>query len=489
MKKMMRRILGSALALAMTAGLLSGCGSAYDPVKDVMGYKGSTVMFTVNGRDVTAEEYLFWLAQQADSANMYLSAMDSEDNQGSVWDMEVQEGVTAGDSIKEAAQQYAILYSVVAGKAQAEGYSYGREDKAAYQEELATAKEQLGGEEAYETYLKSMCISDSGFEKVSSVGVLYDHMLQGMFQEGKDGAATQEDLEKFAQDNDVLAAKHILLLTQDSQTGQALSEEEAAQKKAKAEELLAQLQAISDPAQLEEKFDELMNANSEDTGLAANPDGYAFTTGEMVQEFEDATRALEPGQISGLVESSYGYHIILRLEPTCAPVRTMWNEDQLNTLTGQWVEQAEVVTTETYDNLSVGDFYDKLTAYRETLNTTSEEAEQENGQVEQDTGGGDPGPGWDLRRADPGGRRHPGQRVQGRGAPGGGGRRSGRRPRTTPAGRVPPRNDGVPTKAQHRPQQTAGPVLFCGPPRPLSGGENFCAHTRSDRIVRLLPVC
>ena len=35
----------------------------------------------------------------------------------------------------------------------------------------------------------------------------------------------------------------------------------------------------------------------------------------------------------------------------------------------------------------MGDFYDKLTAYRETLNTTSEEAEQENGQVEQDTGG------------------------------------------------------------------------------------------------------
>ncbi len=211
--------------------------------------------------------------------------------------------------------------------------------------------------------------------------------IAGVTARLKDGAATQEDLEKFAQDNDVLAAKHILLLTQDSQTGQALSEEEAAQKKAKAEELLAQLQAISDPAQLEEKFDELMNANSEDTGLAANPDGYAFTTGEMVQEFEDATRALEPGQISGLVESSYGYHIILRLEPTCAPVRTMWNEDQLNTLTGQWVEQAEVVTTETYDNLSVGDFYDKLTAYRETLNTTSEEAEQENGQVEQDTGG------------------------------------------------------------------------------------------------------
>ena len=31
MKKMMRRILGSALALAMTAGLLSGCGRAHGP--------------------------------------------------------------------------------------------------------------------------------------------------------------------------------------------------------------------------------------------------------------------------------------------------------------------------------------------------------------------------------------------------------------------------------------------------------------------------
>ena len=377
MKKMMRRILGSALALAMTAGLLSGCGSAYDPVKDVMGYKGSTVMFTVNGRDVTAEEYLFWLAQQADSANMYLSAMDSEDNQGSVWDMEVQEGVTAGDSIKEAAQQYAILYSVVAGKAQAEGYSYGREDKAAYQEELATAKEQLGGEEAYETYLKSMCISDSGFEKVSSVGVLYDHMLQGMFQEGKDGAATQEDLEKFAQDNDVLAAKHILLLTQDSQTGQALSEEEAAQKKAKAEELLAQLQAISDPAQLEEKFDELMNANSEDTGLAANPDGYA-TTGEMIQSSEDATC---PGArpISGLWRAPMATNNILCWSPLCRRRCDHVNEDQLSNTSPasgwsrrRWSPPRPMTICRwgllRQAHRSSGD-----------PNTTSEEAEQENG--------------------------------------------------------------------------------------------------------------
>ena len=53
MKKRMRRVLGAALSLVMAVGLLSGC-SSYDPVKEVMGYSRSTVMFTVNGNDVTA---------------------------------------------------------------------------------------------------------------------------------------------------------------------------------------------------------------------------------------------------------------------------------------------------------------------------------------------------------------------------------------------------------------------------------------------------
>ena len=49
-----------------------------------------------------------------------------------------------------------------------------------------------------------------------------------------------------------------------------------------------------------------------DPGMESNQDGYFFTDGEMVSEFEDATKSIEPGEIT-MCKSDYGYHIIKRL--------------------------------------------------------------------------------------------------------------------------------------------------------------------------------
>ena len=389
MKHLIRRGLGVALAVVMATGLLSSCGSDYDPVQDIMGYKGSTVLFTVNGQDVTAEQYLFWLAQQADTTYSCASMMQSDDSETSFWDTKVDENSdkTIADQVKAAAQNYAAMYSVVEAKGKEEGYSYTSEDKASYQEDLATAKEQLGGEDAYAKYLKSMCISNKGFEHLSSVSFIHSHMVDGMFQDGKENAPTAEDLTQYAEDKDLLVAKHILLLTKDMTTGEDLSDAEKAEKKAKADDLLKQLQAITDPTELESKFDELMKANSEDTGLESSPDGYVFSAGDMVEAFESATRSLEPGQLSGIVESDYGYHIILRLDPaTSKAFRENYSSEKLREMEKQCFFFNDTTTTETYDNLSVADFYDKLTAYRDSLNTDADQAEEENQQVEQDTG-------------------------------------------------------------------------------------------------------
>lgn len=60
-------------------------------------------------------------------------------------------------------------------------------------------------------------------------------------------------------------------------------------------------------------FDTLVKEYGTDPGMSNNPNGYVFTDGEMVKEFEDATKALKEGGISKPVKSSYGYHIIKRM--------------------------------------------------------------------------------------------------------------------------------------------------------------------------------
>ncbi len=59
-------------------------------------------------------------------------------------------------------------------------------------------------------------------------------------------------------------------------------------------------------------FDALVKEFGTDPGMNSNPDGYVFTTGEMVEEFEKASFDLKVGEISPPVKTSYGYHVIKR---------------------------------------------------------------------------------------------------------------------------------------------------------------------------------
>jgi parvulin-like peptidyl-prolyl isomerase len=76
------------------------------------------------------------------------------------------------------------------------------------------------------------------------------------------------------------------------------------QTKAKAEEVLAKLRAGGD-------FAALARENSVDTSNKDNGGDLGwFGRGMMVKPFEDAAFALKPGELSGLVETQFGYHII-----------------------------------------------------------------------------------------------------------------------------------------------------------------------------------
>jgi peptidyl-prolyl cis-trans isomerase D len=94
-------------------------------------------------------------------------------------------------------------------------------------------------------------------------------------------------------------ASHILLLTEGK------SDAEKARIKAEMERILAE--ARKNP----EKFAALAKKHSQDPGSAANGGDLGFNAaGAMVKPFDDALFAMKEGDISNIVETQYGYHII-----------------------------------------------------------------------------------------------------------------------------------------------------------------------------------
>jgi peptidyl-prolyl cis-trans isomerase D len=102
-------------------------------------------------------------------------------------------------------------------------------------------------------------------------------------------------------------ASHILLKTE--------GKDEAAVRK-QAEEVLAQVKAGGDFAELAKKY-------SEDTSKDQGGDLDFFTRGRMVPEFETAAFALAPGQTSDIVKSQFGFHIIRVTDKRPGSTRTL----------------------------------------------------------------------------------------------------------------------------------------------------------------------
>ena len=102
--------------------------------------------------------------------------------------------------------------------------------------------------------------------------------------------------------------------------------------KAKAEQVLQLVN--KSPA----KFAELAKQYSQDSGSAANGgDLGLFGRGMMVKQFDDAAFQLKPGEISGLVQSEFGFHIIKLV--AVKPARILALEEAKSTIAQKLKQQ------------------------------------------------------------------------------------------------------------------------------------------------------
>jgi peptidyl-prolyl cis-trans isomerase C len=116
----------------------------------------------------------------------------------------------------------------------------------------------------------------------------------------------QKNPDKFQQPERVRAS-HILIKVEENADAKA---KEVA--KAKAADLLTQVKAGKD-------FAELAKQHSQDPGSAVQGGDLGFfQSGQMVGAFERAAFALKPGEVSALVETPFGFHIIKMAEKQAA---------------------------------------------------------------------------------------------------------------------------------------------------------------------------
>ena len=281
MKKIIALTLSSLLCISAV-----GCSSKKN---------NSDIVAKVNENNITIEDFKVTLA---------LNKIDLESKYGStVWETEVENGVKFKDTFKNRVLKGMIDVEAVCEEAKKDGLTPSEEEIDKAFDEL---NKNLYANENYKKILEDLKISDtcikSQVEKTLTIQKYTENFDKNL-------KISDEEMKKYYEEHkadyykDEVKASHILISTVDD-NGKELSEAKKKEAKKKAEEVLKK-------AKSGEEFSELAKEYSDDSGSAANGGdlGY-FTKGKMVQPFEEAAFSLKSGEISGLVESEYGYHII-----------------------------------------------------------------------------------------------------------------------------------------------------------------------------------
>jgi len=274
------------------------------------------VVATVNNEEITMEDFNYYLSSV--KAQMeYEASQDGQTDMDKFWKTEI-EGKKAVDIAKEKALEEAVKYKVQVLKAKELGLTVDENDEKQIKEQKDNMIKNIGSRKGYDETLKQYGLNDAKFTEMMRGQVLIGKLQQMIVNDEEPMAVSEQELRDYYENNKTalnrIKAKHILFKTVD-ENQQPFPEEQQEEVKKKAEEVYNRIKAGED-------FDTLMYEFSEDPGLQTSPDGYVFGKGEMVKPFEDAAYALKPGEISELVKSDYGYHIIKREELSFEDVKT-----------------------------------------------------------------------------------------------------------------------------------------------------------------------
>ena len=283
-------------------------------------YEPEEKVLKINDKEETWGDYFYILFTQCGQIEQYFDSMAAYYGMQFHWDEPVEEEGEGGDTYAEAALESVdnlmIQLAALEKFAEENGVEVSEEMRgmieAQKKQDITSALGEEGTEEAFYEYLEKIHLSRDMYDRIVTQNYLYQESFNRLYGDQAVDLPDEAAL-KFLEDKGYVTAAHILLLNTDEETGEKLDEAALAEKKAELEALVSELRAIEDDTERKEAFLQKVMELSEDPGSARYPEGYTYTPGTMVPEFEAAAEALEDYAVSDVVETSYGYHILLRL--------------------------------------------------------------------------------------------------------------------------------------------------------------------------------
>jgi foldase protein PrsA len=266
------KLLLAALTIMVMTAFLAGCGMVrVNPEVD-----NNTIVANVSGEEVKKEEFnkIFNIFKA-----QYEQQFGTE-----IWDQEI-DGRKFGDVAKEKLLDMLVDEKLQLLKAKELGITV---TDAEVNTEVDNAKKYFDSEEKFNEFLKGQSMDLDYFtqsvKKELTISKLVDKMTESI-------SVTDEEVKTYYETNKneflSVKASHILLDT-----------------KEEAEKMLERVKAGEDFAELAKQYSKDPSAKENSGNLDY------FRQGTMVEPFEKAAFALKPGEISDVVQTDFGFHII-----------------------------------------------------------------------------------------------------------------------------------------------------------------------------------
>lgn len=311
--------LQAVVALACCVFSLACAGNTSSTQSGANAAELPAVVATVNDRPISTRLYEMYLKNGREELGL---------------DPKTEEGRAKLDQLREGIVSEMIDRTLIAQEAERRGLSIPPEKMRAAEERTV---QQFGGEQKYDAYLAEHRLTRDEYREIIKSEIYGELMRQDL---SKGLAVTDEEISKYYEAHkmepqfqrpELVTASHILinarpnLISQQLQrernlSGEALakaSREELDKRRKLAEDVRRRAAAGADFAALARQYSEDPSSREQGGSLGT------FARNSHTSGFDDAAFALQPGQLSAVVQTEYGFHVIKVTSREAARAQTL----------------------------------------------------------------------------------------------------------------------------------------------------------------------